>query len=219
MSPGNGARDAVSTNKMAVRRSRSHSTSPSSRKQLQDAGHVEWAQGQTITPRYQVKRLLGDGTFGRVLEAEDLHDHSLKALKVIRAVKRYVVSAKIEADIIRRLNAADPESQSHIVRMTDSFVWESSFVLVFEPLGPSLYDVIKQNEYKGRTYAGFSMHEVQLFAKQILQAADFMHRMHLTHTDLKPENILLQTDCLVTDPATVMNCVRNDSAPPALISS
>lgn len=206
---------------MEARRSRSHSTSPSSRKvqQVQDAGHFEWTPGQAITPRYQVKGLLGDGTFGRVLEVEDLQDNSTKAMKVIRAVKRYVSSARIEADIIRRLNTADPEDKSKIVRMTDSFVWESSFVLVFEPLGPSLYDIIKRNDYKGGGYVGFSMHEVQQFARQILQAAEFMHHLHLTHTDLKPENILLQTDCLVQDPATVMNCVRNVSALPVLISN
>jgi len=63
------------------------------------------------------------------------------------------------------------------------------------------------------------MHEVQQFARQMLQAADFMHHLRLTHTDLKPENILLQTDCLALDPATVMNCVRNVSVLPAQISS
>lgn len=123
--------------------------------QVQDAGHFEWTPGQAITPRYRVKGLLGDGTFGRVLEVEDLQDQSVKAMKVIRAVKRYVSSARIEADIIRRLNNADPENNSKVVRMTDSFPWESSFVLVFEPLGPSLYDIIKRNDYKGMARQAF----------------------------------------------------------------
>lgn len=188
---------------MERKRSRSHSTSPSSdpaRKNRQlDAGHFEWTEGQIIAGRYRVKKLLGDGTFGRVLAVEDLQDQSTKALKVIRAVKRYISAAKIEAEILQRLCRADPENNSKIVRLYDAFTFDANYGLVFEPLGPSLYDVIKRNDYKGKIHSGFSMHEVQQFARQILQAAEFMHRMRLTHTDLKPENILLQTTTLLED--------------------
>ena len=192
---------------MDRRRSRSHSTSPSSdpakKNRSQDAGHFEWTEGATIASRYSVKKLLGDGTFGRVLEVEDSQDQSIKALKVIRAVKRYISAAKIEAEILIRLGRADPENNSKVVKLYDAFPFENNYALVFEPMGPSLYDVIKRNDYKGTVHAGFSMYEVQQFARQILQAAEFMHRMHLTHTDLKPENILLQINTLLEDPERV----------------
>lgn len=91
---------------------------------------------------------MGDGTFGRVLEVED-QDGSFKALKVIRAVKRYVDSAKIEVDVLRRLNKADPTHQSNIVRLFDDFPLGENYCLVFEKLGKSLFDIIQMNEYKG----------------------------------------------------------------------
>ena len=62
----------------------------------------------------------------------------------------------------------------------------SNMCLVFEPLGKSLYDFIKENEYMG-----FEIGQVRQMAIQALQAIEFIHSLKLTHTDLKLENILL----------------------------
>jgi serine/threonine protein kinase len=59
--------------------------------------------------------------------------------------------------------------------------------LAFRPLGKSLYEVIKMNQYRG-----FSTGMVQSFFKQILHSIAFLHKIGYTHTDLKPENILLE---------------------------
>ncbi|CAG9324619.1 unnamed protein product [Blepharisma stoltei] len=172
---------------------RSHST------YNQDAGHFEWQEGQMINDRYKVKGLLGDGTFGRVLEVED-QDGSFKALKVIRAVKRYVEAAKIEVEILHRINRADPTHQSNIVQLYEDFPLGGNYCLVFEKLGRSLFDIIKLNEYKG-----FRMWQVQEIAEQLFKAIDFMHTLGLTHTDLKPENILLVNDELRFDEEKKIN--------------
>ena len=63
------------------------------------------------------------------------------------------------------------------------------YCLVFECLGMSLYDFLKRHEYRP-----FPMYCVQDFARQMLQAVDFLHGFQLIHTDLKPENILLVTN-------------------------
>ena len=60
------------------------------------------------------------------------------------------------------------------------------YAIVFEELGPSIYDFIKQNDYRG-----FPISMIRDFAKQILNALVALHQIGLTHTDLKPENILL----------------------------
>ena len=80
----------------------------------------------------------------------------------------------------------DPKARRHHVNMC----------LVFEPLGKSLYDFIKDNNYKG-----FNVDEVREIAWQSLKAIEFLHSINITHTDLKPENILLKYDKqeLVTD--------------------
>ena len=64
--------------------------------------HCDWHVGQTIG-NYNVQKLLGDGTFGRVLEASSTTGRTV-ALKVIRAVPKYIEAAKIEAQVLRAQN-------------------------------------------------------------------------------------------------------------------
>jgi serine/threonine protein kinase len=137
------------------------------------------------------------------LEARDLRDDRLKAIKVIRAVSRYIDSAKVEAEVIQRLQRSDPEGTSKIVRLYDSFEHGPNYCIVFELLGSSLYDVIKLNLYHGRGKTGFSVSEIQVIARQCFEALNFMHKQRLTHTDLKPENILFVTSSMEGDCRTV----------------
>jgi dual-specificity kinase len=152
--------------------------------------HFSWKKGMILNSRYAVEKLLGDGTFGRVLYAQDQEDHREVAIKIIRDVKRYVENAQIEADILKAIRRADPHGiKSRSAIMLDSFMHERHFCLVMEPLGVSLYDFLKKNDFRG-----FWMQDIQDFAQQSLEALDYLHRkLQLTHTDLKPENILLES--------------------------
>lgn len=60
--------------------------------------------------------------------------------------------------------------------------------MVFEKLGPSLYSILKKNNYKGKIdkiYSGFPIEYVQGFARRILKSLEELHALKLTHTDLK----------------------------------
>jgi len=140
--------------------------------------------------RYQLLKLLGDGTFGRCVLANDSCTGMQVAIKIIRDVKRYMENAKIEADILKDIRRADPSGSSGCAMMYDVFTHDQKFYcLVFEPLGVSLYDFLKNNYFRG-----FWMQDLQSFSQQCMQALAFLHdSLRLTHTDLKPENILLQT--------------------------
>jgi len=143
-----------------------------------------------LNSRYQSLRLLGDGTFGRVLLARDKRDNRQVAVKVIRDVKRYVENARIEADILKDIRRADPMGEgSRSAIMRDAFLHQRHFCLVLDLMGPSLYDFLKRNAFRG-----FWMQDIQSFARQSLEGLAFLHgRLQITHTDLKPENILLAT--------------------------
>ncbi len=73
---------------------------------------------------------------------------------MIRAVKRYNESAKIEADILVDI-AAKGGAEQGIVYLKEYFTHSDKegdhMCLVFEPLGKSLYDFIKANNYRGYT--------------------------------------------------------------------
>ena len=161
-------------------------------------GHFRGGAGTIIADRYKVVRDVGLGTFGRVVECLDLRraqkptggrgrgESEYVAIKIVRSVRRYHDSATIEANIVEGVNRRGGRGISHCVILHASFAWNSHYCLVFENLGPSLYDFLKKHNY-----CGFPMICVRDFTKQLLEALEFMHSFGLIHTDLKPENVLL----------------------------
>lgn len=161
-------------------------------------GHFRGGAGTVIADRYKVVRDVGLGTFGRVVECLDLRrarksaggqgtgDVDYVAIKIVRGVRRYYDSAVIEANIVEEVNRRGGRGISHCAILHDAFTWNSHYCLVFEALGPSLYDFLKKHNY-----CGFPMICVRDFTKQLMEALEFMHSFGLVHTDLKPENILL----------------------------
>eukprot|EP00934_Nitzschia_sp_Nitz4_P008751 Nitzschia sp. Nitz4//scaffold112_size70979//37025//38968//NITZ4_005903-RA/size70979-augustus-gene-0.84-mRNA-1//1//CDS//3329533268//8741//frame0 len=163
-------------------------------------GHFQGGEGTVIDDRYRVEREVGLGTFGKVLECIDLkrsRDRSrsgrsseryerVVAIKVVRNVKRYHESAVIEADILEDVNRRGGRGISHCAIMYDAFSFKGHYCMVFEKLGPSLYDFLKRHKYRP-----FPSVCVRDFSKQLLETLEFLHSFRLIHTDLKPENILL----------------------------
>ncbi|KAG5185505.1 kinase-like domain-containing protein [Tribonema minus] len=151
-----------------------------------DEGHYEGQSGSVLGDGYEVQEDVGTGTFGRVVACWDRRGRRTVAVKVVRRVKRYHESALIEADILRDVNRAGGAGAALCVRLLDQFDARGHCCLVFERMGPSLYDVLKRNDYRG-----FPLRYVRDFARQLLEAVAFLHSMGLVHTDLKPENVLL----------------------------
>jgi len=150
-------------------------------------GHFEGGPGTVIGSQYKLVRDVGLGTFGRVVEAKDMKNHNSKvAIKIVRNVKRYHESAWIEADIVQNVNSRGGRGRSLVSILHHRFDWKGHACLVFECLGPYLYDFLKQHDYRP-----FPLYCIRHFATQLLHALDFMHSFGLIHTDLKPENILL----------------------------
>lgn len=159
-------------------------------------GHFKGREGTVIANRYRIEREVGVGTFGRVVECLDLkrfsrsgrrdRQDSVVAIKIVRNVKRYYESALIEADIVEDVNRRGGRGVSHCAVMYDAFTFSGHYCMVFEKLGPSLYDFQKRQKYRP-----FPLMCVRDFAKQLLETLEFLHSFGLIHTDLKPENILL----------------------------
>jgi dual-specificity kinase len=56
-------------------------------------------------------KLLGQGTFGKVIEAFDTQNNIAVAIKIIRAIPKYRDASKIEIRVVKKLKERDPENK------------------------------------------------------------------------------------------------------------
>ncbi|XP_039004784.1 serine/threonine-protein kinase AFC3-like [Hibiscus syriacus] len=91
----------------------------------------------------------------------------------------------IEVDVLEHL-AKNDKGTSHFVQIRNWFDYRNHICIVFERLGPSLFDFLKRNKY-----CPFPVYLVREFGRQLLESVAYMHDLRLIHSDLKPENILL----------------------------
>jgi serine/threonine protein kinase len=153
-------------------------------------GHIDLRPGDYLG-EYRYMFEAGKGTFGLVAMCEDPQaarggGPAVVAVKVVRKIRKYSESARVEASVLSDLGRADPRGRSNCVRYVRAFEFRGHFCMVFEPLGASLYDLVKANRYRP-----LPLYCVQSFADQLCAAVAFLHRMRLIHTDLKLENVLL----------------------------
>lgn len=85
-------------------------------------------------------------------------------------------------------NVSDPNDEHNILRLKESFFHKNHLCLVFELLSVNLYELVKQNHFKG-----LSTNLVRLFSTQLLDTLSVLKANEIIHCDLKPENILLRT--------------------------
>ncbi|KAK1923135.1 kinase-like domain-containing protein [Papiliotrema laurentii] len=160
---------------------------PAAATQLDDAeGHFIVRPEDWIGNKYKIVRLLGQGTFGKVVEARHIETRKKVAIKVIRAVQKYRDASRIEIRVLETLKKHDPHNLNKCIHLEEYFDYRGHPCLVSELYGMSVFDFLKQN-----SFAPFPIKHIQDFAKSLLKSVDFLHRLRLVHTDLKPENILL----------------------------
>lgn len=139
--------------------------------------------------RYLILDILGQGTFGQVVKCQNMRTHEIVAVKVIKNKPAYYKQSMMEVTILEMLNANwDPDDKHHILRLRDTFIHAEHLCLVFELLSSNLYELIKQNSFRG-----LSTSLVRVFTAQLLDALTVLNEANLIHCDLKPENILLRT--------------------------
>ncbi|WOG89176.1 hypothetical protein DCAR_0208412 [Daucus carota subsp. sativus] len=148
-------------------------------------GHYVFAVGDNLTSRYKIHSKMGEGTFGQVLECWDKEEKEMVAIKIVRGVEKYREAAMIEVDVLQQLGKNDKGSNC-CVQLRNWFDYRNHVCIVFEKLGPSLYDFLRKNNYQS-----FPIDIVREIGRQLLDSVAFMHELRLIHTDLKPENILL----------------------------
>ncbi|CEP18192.1 hypothetical protein [Parasitella parasitica] len=149
-------------------------------------GHYIVRPNESLTQQYKIMRLLGQGTFGKVVECYDRVRRSYCAIKIIRAIPKYRDASKIEIRVLNTLKQHDPLNLNQCIHLIEWFDFRNHICMVFDLLGPSVFDFLKSNQFRP-----FPSTQIQKLAKQLITSVAFLHDLKLVHTDLKPENILL----------------------------
>jgi len=138
--------------------------------------------------RYLILDVLGQGTFGQVVKCQNLRTQEVVAVKVIKNRTAYFNQSMMEVSVLDLLNQKlDKNDDHHLLRLKDTFIHRQHLCLVFELLSVNLYELIKQNQFRG-----LSTTLVRVFAQQLLNGLALLNKARLIHCDLKPENILLK---------------------------
>jgi len=138
--------------------------------------------------RYLILDVLGQGTFGQVVKCQNLRTQEVVAVKVVKNKTAYFNQSMMEVSVLDLLNGRmDKNDDHHILRLKDTFIHRQHLCLVFELLSVNLYELIKQNQFRG-----LSTTLVRVFAQQLLNGLCLLSKAKLIHCDLKPENILLK---------------------------
>jgi serine/threonine-protein kinase len=139
--------------------------------------------GSTISDRYLIQRLLGEGGMGAVYQAEHTLMRKRMAIKVLHPEMTRL--PEVVARFEREAMAAAHIDHPHVVTATDfGKLEDGSFFLALEFVeGSSLRDVVAG----GRLELGRALH----IARQIASALHRAHALKIVHRDLKPENVML----------------------------
>lgn len=136
--------------------------------------------------RYCMAGYAGGGAFCKAWKAFDRQTGEKVCIKIIGNRKPHSEQSRREIKILKFLNEQSPDSG--IVRLKSHFVFREHQCLVFTVLAYDLYELLKNENFKG-----VSLKLVRKFAVQILNTLSLLATSHvrLIHCDLKPENIMV----------------------------
>jgi 5'-AMP-activated protein kinase, catalytic alpha subunit len=139
--------------------------------------------GKILMERYEVGRLLGKGTFGKVHYAKNLESNESVAIKMMDKDK--VLKAGLSEQIRREITTMRLVAHKNIVELHEVMATRNNIYFVMEYVkGGELFDKIG----KSGKLTEAAAHK---YFQQLIGAVDYCHSRGVYHRDLKPENLLL----------------------------
>lgn len=118
----------------------------------------------------QINRLLGQGTFGKVVQARDRKRNRAVAIKIIRSVQKYRDASRIELRVLATLKANDHDNRNRCIHLRDCFDYRGHICIVMDLLGQSVFDFLK-----GNGFVPFPNSQIQNFARQLFTSVACMY--------------------------------------------
>lgn len=133
---------------------------------------------------YQITKYINSGSFGHVVEAKNLRDDQLVALKIPikKEDKDGQKSVLAEARIYKQLS-----SPEHGIANMKVMKNKDKKIIVMDLLGPSLEALLIKHKR-------FGLKTIILLAIQMIDIIKYIHSCGYLHRDLKPDNFVVGYD-------------------------
>ena len=130
-----------------------------------------------VTAKYDIKALIGRGSFSRVVRVEHRINKQPYAIKMIDRIQGKEVFES-ELNVLRRVR------HTYIIQLIEVFESKDKVYMVMElATGGELFDRIIA---KG----SFTERDATRVLQMVLDGLKYLHSVGITHRDLKPENLL-----------------------------
>jgi len=163
---------------------------PDLREDWDDAeGYYKPRIGEIIDGKYKCfAECAGKGVFSNVVKCHEITGQKRPvAIKIIRSNDMMRKAAEKEIEMLKTLNANDPDDRRHMVRLLDTFSYRNHLCLVFELLGHNLRQALRVHG-KGR---GLTLTAVHAYAWQLFISLRLIKKVGIVHADIKPDNLLI----------------------------
>ena len=132
---------------------------------------------------YKKLKLIGEGSFSSVYEAQNRITDIIRAMKII---PKGGPNSKIdEKELVSEINILRTIDHPNIVKIFEFYSTRKSYAIIMETCkGGKFYDEIRNRAPFDEQYTAYVMY-------QIFSAINYCHNMNIIHRDLKPENILI----------------------------
>jgi len=154
-----------------------------------------------------IVRLLGQGTFGKVVEAFDKKRKTKCAVKIIRSVQKYRDASRIELRVLSTLSLNDKTNRNKCIHLRDSFDFRNHICIVTDLLGQSVFDFLK-----GNGFVPFPSSQIQSFARQLFTSvackyASTLCRRH--HSQVLQFSTILTLSIPISNPKTSSSSIAS----------
>lgn len=137
---------------------------------------------QVLMQKYELGRLLGQGSFAKVYHARNIKTSQSVAIKVIEKEKVFKVG--LIDQIKREISVMRLVKHPNIVQLFEVMASKSKIYFVLEYVkGEELFNKISKGRLKEEV--------ARKYFQQLISAVYFCHSRGVYHRDLKPENLLL----------------------------
>ena len=138
---------------------------------------------------YQEIKVLGSGSFAKVILVKNNSTGLIRAMKIIK--KKKVLKSTSESDgstdleILNEINILKQIDHPNVVKIFEFYNSEDAYYLITEYCeGGELFKIISEKKRLTEIQCAYIMY-------QVLSAIKYCHKMKIMHRDLKPENILI----------------------------